>query len=152
MDEKKYRYKDVIPEERKEITKEWTVKAEKKSAEKKREAEECIPAGEEKKGQERIRGDESQEKTGEKEENASEGAEEGKENEEKSDDFDVDRTIEEARDSVKRAIEDVVDLGNTLLGTRKGRGHIEKKAKKAGKKLTRTLEYIIEDAGKKLKK
>jgi len=156
MDEKNYRYKDIIPEERKETTKEWTVKAERKIREK-----EAVTEGKEKKGgEEKIPDINTEGEAGENrevaEETAAGSSEEGKKQDkdekDTADDFNVDRTIEDTRDSVKKAIDDVVDLGNTLLGTRKGREHIEKKAKKAGKKLTRTLEYIIEDAGKKIKK
>lgn len=153
---KKYKYKDIIPEERKNITKEWNVKAEKKAGDTKRDAEEKISNDKEEK-ESRIKGEaESKKKKGKKERSGDEKGDKRKKSDKKKDESpdetDFEQTIDEARDSVKRAIEDVVDLGNTILGTPKGREHIEKKAKKAGKKLTRTLEYILKDAGKKIKK
>jgi hypothetical protein len=153
---KKYKYKDIIPEERKNITKEWNVKAEKKAKDTKMDTEEKILSGEEEKESRRKGEAESKKKKEKKEKSGEEKRDKreksGKKKDKSPDDTDVGQTIDEARDSVKKAIEDVIDLGNTILGTPKGREHIEKKAKKAGKKLTQTLEYILKDAGKKIKK
>lgn len=57
---------------------------------------------------------------------------------------DIDKLIAETAGSVKNAVDSVINLGNTLIGTRKGRKEVEKKAQKAGEKLLKSLEDAIE--------
>jgi malonyl CoA-acyl carrier protein transacylase len=63
---------------------------------------------------------------------------------------DVDRIIAETAGSLKIAVENIISLGNTVIGTKEGREKIEKKAQKAGEKLLKQVEDVIEDARKKL--
>ncbi|WAI02466.1 hypothetical protein [Methanogenium organophilum] len=63
----------------------------------------------------------------------------------------VEEIITDARNSVSRAVKDVTDLGKTLFGTKKGRDHLEKEAKKAGDKFEKAINEAIEDARKKMK-
>ncbi|MBN2734379.1 MAG: hypothetical protein JXQ82_05960 [Methanomicrobiaceae archaeon] len=63
---------------------------------------------------------------------------------------DIDRIIADTAGSVKNAVENVINLGSTVIGTEKGREGIEKKARKAGKKFLKQLENAIEDARKNL--
>lgn len=63
----------------------------------------------------------------------------------------VEEIIVDARKSVSRAVKDVTSLGKTLFGTKKGREHLEKEAKKAGDKFEKAINEAIEDARKKMK-
>jgi len=75
----------------------------------------------------------------------------GEETETNEPEIDVEKIIGDARKSVSRAVKDVTSLGKTLFGTKKGRGHLEKEAKKAGDKLEKAINEAIEDAKKKMK-
>ena len=61
---------------------------------------------------------------------------------------DIDKLIAETAGSVKNAVDSVINLGNTIIGTKKGRREIEKKAQKAGEKLLKSLEDAIESKKK----
>ncbi|MBP2134415.1 Na+-translocating ferredoxin:NAD+ oxidoreductase RnfG subunit [Methanomicrobium sp. W14] len=61
-------------------------------------------------------------------------------------DGDIDRLVSEAAESVKKAVDSVVNLANTLIGTKSGRKSVEKKARKAGEKLIKSVEDIVSDA------
>ena len=63
----------------------------------------------------------------------------------------VEDIIDNAHKSVSRAVKDVTGLGKTLFGTKKGREHLEKEAKKAGDKFEKAINEAIEDARKKMK-
>jgi len=65
---------------------------------------------------------------------------------------DVEEIITAARKSVSDAVSDATSLGKTLFGTKKGRDHLEKEAKKAGGKLEKAINEAVEDARKRLKK
>lgn len=70
-------------------------------------------------------------------------------NESQSEDTgDIDRIISETTESVKNAVESVINFGNTVIGTEKGRKDISKKAKKSGKALLKSIEDAIEEAKK----
>lgn len=60
----------------------------------------------------------------------------------------VEELLEKAANSVDRAIDDVIAAGRTLFGTEKGREHIEKKARKAGEKLQKTIDRLAREAEK----
>lgn len=75
----------------------------------------------------------------------------GEETEKNEPEVNVDEIIGDARKSVSRAVKDVTGLGKTLFGTKKGREHLEKEAKKAGDKLEKAINEAIEDARKKMK-
>ena len=75
----------------------------------------------------------------------------GEETEKNEPEINVDEIIGDARKSVSRAVKDVTGLGKTLFGTKKGREHLEKEAKKAGEKLEKAINEAIEDARKKMK-
>lgn len=75
----------------------------------------------------------------------------GEETETNEPDIDVEKVIGDARGSVSRAVKDVTSLGKTLFGTKKGRDHLEKEAKKAGDKLEKAINEAIKDAKKKMK-
>jgi hypothetical protein len=65
---------------------------------------------------------------------------------------DVEKFVDEASRSVHKAMNDVVRLGRHLFGTPEGRGHIEKKARKAGEDLEQAIEDMAEAARKTLEK
>ncbi|MCC7564926.1 MAG: hypothetical protein KO206_01425 [Methanomicrobiaceae archaeon] len=62
----------------------------------------------------------------------------------------IDDLIDGASRSVRRAINDVAELGRQLFGTPEGREHIERKARKAGKDLERTINEAAEAARRSL--
>ena len=76
----------------------------------------------------------------------------GEEAESNGAEINVEEVIVDARKSVSRAVKDVTSLGKTLFGTKKGRDHLEKEAKKAGDKLEKAINEAVEDTRKKLKK
>ncbi len=65
---------------------------------------------------------------------------------------DVEKLVDEAKESVKKAVNNVVALGKNLFGTEAGRQHLEKEAKKAGEKLEETIEDAVETAKKEFEK
>lgn len=65
---------------------------------------------------------------------------------------DVEELIGEAKESVKKAVNNVVFLGRNLFGTEQGRKHLEKEARKAGEKLEEAIEDAVQTAKKELEK
>jgi hypothetical protein len=65
---------------------------------------------------------------------------------------DVEKLVGEAKDSVKKAVNNVITLGKNLFGTESGRQHLEKEARKAGEKLEETIEDALETAKKEFEK
>ncbi|MBT8508514.1 hypothetical protein AZH53_08855 [Methanomicrobiaceae archaeon CYW5] len=65
---------------------------------------------------------------------------------------DVDELIGEAKESVKKAVNNVVFLGKNLFGTEQGRKHLEKEARKAGEKLEDAIEDAVQTAKKEFEK
>ena len=65
---------------------------------------------------------------------------------------DVEKLVVEAKDSVKKAVNNVITLGKNLFGTETGRHHLEKEARKAGEKLEETIEEAVESAKKEFEK
>jgi hypothetical protein len=76
----------------------------------------------------------------------------GEETEKTEPEVNVEEVIATARKSVSGAVSDVTNLGKTLFGTKKGRDHLEKEAKKAGDKFEKAINEAVEDARKILKK
>ncbi len=66
--------------------------------------------------------------------------------------FDVEELVGEAKESVKKAVNNVVTLGKNLFGTEQGRKHLEKEARKAGEKLEDAIEDAVETAKKEFEK
>lgn len=64
----------------------------------------------------------------------------------------VDDLIDEASQSVRRAVGDVTALGRHLFLTEEGRGHLEKKARDAGAVLERAVTEVAEKARKSYEK
>jgi len=65
---------------------------------------------------------------------------------------DVEKLVGEAKESVKKAVSNVITLGKNLFGTETGRQHLEKEARKAGEKLEETIEEAVESAKKEFEK
>ncbi|MDE4908399.1 hypothetical protein L0665_07210 [Methanogenium marinum] len=76
----------------------------------------------------------------------------GAEEEKTEPEVDIEEIISTARKSVSSAVNNVTSLGKTLFGTKKGREHVEKEAKKAGEKMEKAINEALDDARKKMKK
>ena len=76
----------------------------------------------------------------------------GAEKEKTEPEVDIEKIIITARKSVSCAVNDVTSLGKTLFGTKKGREHVEKEAKKAGEKMEKAINEALDDARKKINK
>ena len=85
-------------------------------------------------------------KTSEKEEK-NESSEEPGQNKNSEDDFE--KLIKDTENSVKAAVDNIISLGNNLLGTKEGRKEIESRAKSAGKNFLKSIEEAVSDAKKK---
>jgi hypothetical protein len=85
-------------------------------------------------------------KTSEKEEK-NESSEEPGQNKNSEDDFE--KLIADTENSVKAAVDNIINLGNNLLGTKEGRKEIESRAKSAGKNFLKSIEEAVSDAKKK---
>ena len=85
-------------------------------------------------------------KTSEKEEK-NESSEEPGQNKNSEDDFE--KLIKDTENSVKAAVDNIINLGNNLLGTKEGRKEIESRAKSAGKNFLKSIEEAVSDAKKK---
>ena len=77
-----------------------------------------------------------------------EGEEKQKPGEEK---IPIEELLEKTSESVNTAIKNVLRLGNTLLGTKEGREHIEKKVRNAEERLNTVINEIAEDVKKRVK-
>ena len=87
-------------------------------------------------------------KTSEKEEKNESSEEPGqKQNQSSQDDFE--KLIADTENSVKAAVDNIINLGNNLLGTKEGRKEIESRAKSAGKNFLKSIEEAVSDAKKK---
>ncbi|KQC05071.1 MAG: hypothetical protein APR53_08855 [Methanoculleus sp. SDB] len=56
----------------------------------------------------------------------------------------IDNLVDEARNSVNKAISDIASLSKTLFGTEEGRAHLGRKARDAGERLETAIEEIAE--------
>ena len=63
----------------------------------------------------------------------------------------IEDLMDKTSESVNTAIKDVLNLANTLLGTKEGREHIEKKVRKAEDRLNKAIDEIAEDVKKRMK-
>ncbi len=64
----------------------------------------------------------------------------------------AERLLDEASQSVHRAVDDVIRAGRHLFGTQEGREHIEKKIRKAGDDLEKVIDDAVETARQTLEK
>ncbi|MDK2916263.1 MAG: hypothetical protein PWR25_820 [Euryarchaeota archaeon] len=63
----------------------------------------------------------------------------------------VEERVQEASESVKKAVNDVVSAGQHLFGTPEGHEHIQQAARKAGEELERAINAWAESARRALK-
>jgi signal transduction histidine kinase len=64
----------------------------------------------------------------------------------------AERLLDEASQSVHRAVDDVIRAGRHLFGTQEGREHIEKKIRKAGDDLEKVVDDAVDTARQTLEK
>jgi hypothetical protein len=64
----------------------------------------------------------------------------------------AERLLDEASQSVHRAVDDVIRVGRHLFGTQEGREHIEKKIRKAGDDLEKVVDDAVENARQTLER
>ncbi|MBN1194021.1 MAG: hypothetical protein JXA08_01525 [Methanomicrobiaceae archaeon] len=71
----------------------------------------------------------------------------------------IDDLVDEARNSINKAVGDIATLSKKLFGTEEGRAHLGQKARDAGERLETAIEEIAEaveemakDVKKKVKK
>ncbi|WP_433450158.1 hypothetical protein [Methanoculleus thermophilus] len=64
----------------------------------------------------------------------------------------VEERIHEAAESVRKAVNDVMNAGHHLLGTPEGHEHIERTARKAGEDLERAINAWAESARQALRR
>ncbi|KLK89109.1 hypothetical protein SZ63_01265 [Methanoculleus sediminis] len=64
----------------------------------------------------------------------------------------VEKRVQEASESVRKAVNDVVNAGQHLFGTSEGHEHIQQRARKAGEELERAISAWAESARRALQR